>query len=102
MLRTIVAIHDGEAEIMHEDDGAQAIIFNLDIEELYIFNKNLLCIVTAVNDNGTVEVKCVDSLDDDDKNVGQKFTVNAESLDFYGEDTDGIYSEADDFESDDE
>lgn len=91
MNKAVVVIKEGSAEVMFQNDDINVIIINMDKQELFIYKNEFICRVTAVNDDGTVDLKCIDVMNESESYIGRNFMrVLAEELWFYAEETDSI------------
>lgn len=93
----VVQINDGVADVAYQPDGVEVVIINLDSNDLYIYKDVFICQVTQINDDGSVNLKCVDTTDN---KLGNRNFVNvpAQEIEYYGDGDDIV----EDWEEDDE
>lgn len=98
--KVLVAVSLETATVMYQSDDVDVYVFDLDDDSVYIYNDKYLVVVTSVNENGTIDVKCIGETDGDDRNYGSEFIgIDPASVEFYGEDIDGL-SDTDELMSD--
>jgi hypothetical protein len=93
----VVVVDNGNAEVKYQSDDVEVSIFNLDEDNLYLYNDKYICQITRVNDDGTVDLSCVDTSDNAFNN--QRFSnVPAGKLSYYSSNDDMV----DEFEDPDD
>jgi hypothetical protein len=93
METVIVTIDHNYAEITFQSPDVNVLIVNKDRIDYYLYQDNLVCRIRDVNDDGTVNVESVDTLDGKRNNRIIR-SVSIEDL--------GFYSSEDDLDEDEE
>jgi hypothetical protein len=87
MSKVIVTITHGDAEVAFQSPDVEVLVINTDRIEYYLYKDNLVCRILNVNDDGTVNIKSVDSLDGMRNNRVLR-SVSIEDLEYHSSDDD--------------
>jgi hypothetical protein len=101
MKQVVITVIGGVADIAFQDDDVDVTIIDLDNEDTYLYKDNHVCIIDNVNDDGTVDLKCLYSLDKSGSSryfnsvpvSDISFYYSEEEIDFLDEDSDDEYVE---------
>lgn len=63
MSTVVVGIKDGEVSVEFSSPDVDVCVFDLDKQDIYLYKDNIVCSVYQINDDGTVDIKCLDTLD---------------------------------------
>jgi len=96
MERAIITVKGGVAEEVFRSKGVDVLIIDFDNDDIYLYKHNLLCKITAIDDEtGTLTLKCVDTTDGSANN--RVFdNVSTEDISYFGQD-DGEYIDEEDW-----
>lgn len=87
----IVSVVGGVACVDYSE-GVDTYVFDMDANELYLYNNTYICTIDNINDDGTVNLVCVDTSDGSNSNRSF-YNVPVSKIDFYGKDEVGEYIE---------
>lgn len=96
MKTTLIVVNDGEVTVVAPEGATPFLVINMGEADNYIYKNNLICQITAVNEDGSLNLKCVDSLDGS-MNNRILMSVSPEDIEFYSHS-----DELDDWDFDDE
>lgn len=86
MSKAVLVVSGGVPEVVFQDETVEVYIFDLDIDETYLYRNNFVCRVLSVDNDGSVTLRCIDTLDATSANrsfIG----VDPSELDFYDSDS---------------
>lgn len=98
MEKVVISVVGGVASVEFQTEDVGVCIFDLDSDPLYLYKDEFVCSVTGVNDDGTVDIKLVSSLNDKPMNR-TILGVPAGMLSYYSSDSDFL---DDDIENEEE
>jgi len=86
--KVIIVITEEGADVAYQSDGTDVLIFDLTSDDLYL-HKEMVCRVTSVNDDGTVDIRYIGA------NNRVRYNVPASEVSLYYSETEDIDSEID-------
>lgn len=93
METVVIKVSRGVAEVAYQSENVDITIIDVDSGDQYIY-KNCICEVSNINDDGTLNLKCVDTLDGS-RNNKNLMNIPAGDISFYasGDDIDDLLEE---------
>jgi hypothetical protein len=88
MSTVVIKVVHGIAEVAYQSEETSVTIVRMGSGDLYLY-QNYICEISAVNDDGTLNLKCVDTLDGRINNANL-LNIPADDVSFFalGEDSD--------------
>lgn len=97
----VLVVKNNRTEIAYQSPEINIYVFNLDSNELYLYADTFKCRVTSVNDDGTVNLRCVD-ISDGRLNNRIFSNVPVGEVEFYSDTEDDDFMDDDLEDEDDE
>jgi hypothetical protein len=91
MSSVVITVSGGVAEVAFQDADVDVTIIDLDDFDLYLY-KNYICQVNKINDDGTLDLKCVDTTDGS-RNNRNLMNIPAGEISFFSSGEDNYYDE---------
>lgn len=91
-ITAVVTIDHGKLDIDFCPDSMNVLVVDLDADnQLFLYKGNIVCKITKVNGDGTVNVRCTDSID---KSTYKRILIDVPAGDLE------VYSDDDSFDDD--